>query len=382
MENLDTFIGFSIIMLIVAQISSLLLDIVRYYLGTRNIFYEKFIRELDRELQEVITAHGLNKAQREKLTGLFEKIKDANKPSQELTKEQKRKKRFHLDIKPIPQELVNAAPDIAEPQIFVNSLRNAFEEVDEEFTRDFQVMTAKRTTAIALVVCFVLNINSFHLYEALSNNPELRESLINDQLVTAQNQLYGNGDKLDQVEGSELERLIRLNNQQLDKLQEYDLKIGWIGNYYPKGENLNLYVIVGIIISGLFAGLGAPFWHKVLNRLLGLRQALKGGAGGGSFMELRKGGGNSSEQLQEFTFSAGNGGNFRVFDPVIENAHLTVDVEFQPPEGTYSEEPQIYKYEFHNIIKQHYQKTTGINLKDVTIRSGSYQAITKWFIPE
>ena len=56
-----------------------------------------------------------------------------------------------------------------------------------------------------------------------------------------------------------------------DQLNELSLPIGWNNETTPQGFADWLLKFLGIILTGLAASLGAPFWFDILNKLLGLK---------------------------------------------------------------------------------------------------------------
>lgn len=133
MDHLDTFIGFSIIMLIVAQISSFLVD---WYLKVRNIRtvnFGEFSEQLVNALTKVLLVHNIDEAAQTKLkTALRSSLNATKQLNDDLDN------KTNIDIDPLPEKLMAEAPNIKHSALVADSLKNAFESVEFNATRKFQ----------------------------------------------------------------------------------------------------------------------------------------------------------------------------------------------------------------------------------------------------
>jgi len=67
--------------------------------------------------------------------------------------------------------------------------------------------------------------------------------------------------------------------QNIAQLQSLSLPIGWTSDNIPKDSGGWMLKIGGILLSGIAAAQGAPFWFEIVRKLLNFRS---GGGGGGS----------------------------------------------------------------------------------------------------
>jgi hypothetical protein len=127
----------------------------------------------------------------------------------------------------------------------------------------------KRKTHIAIVlvsfvVTLALNVDSFRIARAISQNATLRETIVAS---------YANSVKtVSSPEAMQQPSAVRVVQIQ-QELAKMSLPIGW--EIWPdKGYSIKdgiLISIPGWLVTAMAASLGAPFWFDILNKLVNLR---------------------------------------------------------------------------------------------------------------
>lgn len=118
----------------------------------------------------------------------------------------------------------------------------------------------KHASLIALVlgigIASAFNIDSVAIVNQLWRDPTLRQAIVA------------------QAENINPEESFSVTGIQ-DKLDELSLPVGWSTNPFPQEANGRFLKVLGIVLTGTAASLGAPFWFDILNKLLGLRSDKK-----------------------------------------------------------------------------------------------------------
>jgi hypothetical protein len=107
---------------------------------------------------------------------------------------------------------------------------------------------------IGLAVAF--NVDSIYIVNQLWRDPTLRQTIVAQA---------GNIKPDDQI---------NVTNAKT-KLEELSLPVGWNEETTLQNTGEVLSKVLGFLITGVAASLGAPFWFDILNRLLGLKSAQK-----------------------------------------------------------------------------------------------------------
>ena len=114
----------------------------------------------------------------------------------------------------------------------------------------------KHASLIALVLGITLasgfNVDSLVIVNHLWRDPTLRQAIV------------AQADNINPEESFSVTGL-------QDQLNELSLPIGWNNETTPQSFADWLLKFLGIILTGLAASLGAPFWFDILNKLLGLK---------------------------------------------------------------------------------------------------------------
>lgn len=192
-------------------------------------------------------------------------------PTEELIERLKRSTLGHKLL----AELGDQAQDV------FKELGRRYEVVGDKFTRSFRNNSKRWATGIAFVLAIALNIDSIHIADSYIKNEGLRQSIIaqNDAIINNYTALVDSLKKenKDSVTRVELEQAIGNSRKQFDVLTNLGLPLGW--SYFPHSglqkpetndfksrDNLGGWVmwVLGIFLTALLAGLGAPFWYDAI----------------------------------------------------------------------------------------------------------------------
>ena len=187
-------------------------------------------------------------------------------------------------------------------------LGRRYEVIGDKFTASFRKHSRQWGTGIAFVLALVINIDSIHIADLYINNESMRQGVIvqKDAFVEDYDALLEALEKdesIDSVTKNELVDAFKKSREQLDVVTSVGLPVGW--SYFPHSEcpwlsgqkadseNLKskneiedgrklddlthwLIWLLGIIITALLAGLGAPFWYDAVIRISRVAQRARG----------------------------------------------------------------------------------------------------------
>jgi len=117
--------------------------------------------------------------------------------------------------------------------------------------------------AIGLTLAAVANVDSIAIVRTLSTDAGVRDALV------AQAKDYASAGKGD---GTTAEANL---NQSVDRLRHLGLPLGWDKSTSTNDWNGWVMKILGILMTGLAASLGGPFWFDVLNKFVVVRSTVK-----------------------------------------------------------------------------------------------------------
>jgi hypothetical protein len=167
-------------------------------------------------------------------------------------------------------------------QTVFDELGKRYEFIGTKFTKSFREHSRAWATVVALVIAFVLNVDSIFVVNTYINNEGMRQTVIaqKESLEQGYNTI---ADKLEQdpnkteITKPEFEQAFSDTKEQLDIFTSAGFPIGW--SYFPHAciQNPKSLVCVersntpgkitwlfGCILTGLLAGMGGPFWYDVV----------------------------------------------------------------------------------------------------------------------
>jgi len=181
---------------------------------------------------------------------------------------------------PLGQKLLIELGDQA--KAVFDDLGRRYEVIGDKFTESFRKHSRRWATGVALVLALAVNIDSVHIADLYIRNEGIRQGVIAqmDAFVEDYNDLVESLEKeegKDSVTKEEVEQAFSDSQEQLDILTSVGFPIGW--SYFPhsglqRGEtndfqrrnNFGGWVmwLLGILLTALLAGRGAPFWYETI----------------------------------------------------------------------------------------------------------------------
>lgn len=184
-----------------------------------------------------------------------------------------------LKRNPVGIQLLENLGDKA--QTVFNELGKRYETVGNHFTEIFRYNSRLATTILAILAAFILNVDSLFVLDTYVKNEDMRRVVIaqqaslQDGYLMLSNQLTEDSSKAS-ITRAEFEQAFGDAKTQLDAFTSAGFPVGF--SYFPYAclentglsacENRHILLwIVGCILTGLLAGLGAPFWYDAVTGL-------------------------------------------------------------------------------------------------------------------
>ena len=116
------------------------------------------------------------------------------------------------------------------------------------------------------ILACVLNADTLDFTLSLWRNPELRH-----EMTVAADRFIAEANKKDVPKKPEdLKKAVSQLQEQLNKVEQIPLPLGWSKSTLPKGAQWILKFI-GLALTALAVSLGAPFWFDLLNKITRVR---------------------------------------------------------------------------------------------------------------
>jgi hypothetical protein len=186
--------------------------------------------------------------------------------------------------------LISFIKESTDLESFNAKLCKWYDEYMERVTGWFSRKTKIVIAIIAGILCVALNIDTIRIAKELWTNEALRTSLVvQAEKTVASNELAGQlkeysdlfrqdstiqaGSALDEL-NTKIDSVIAQNN----KLAAMNLPIGWkdyklVNNPYPEPWLSFLQMLLGWVITAFALTAGAPFWFRVMGKLVNLRNS-------------------------------------------------------------------------------------------------------------
>lgn len=295
MYILDAALAFALTMLVVATVVTQIVRLLRNTAKLRNSELQKMLKEyFDKELQPVVQRE-LNRLKTHVKTNVTNKVaselvKTANNLKESelfsqnelgtLVEVSTEELMEQLKRSTLGQKLLTELGDQA--QAVFDELGRRYEVVGGKFTESFRKHSRLWTTGVALVLALVINIDSVHIADSYIRNKGMRQGVIvqMDAIVEDYTALVESLEKekgKDSFTKEELEQAFGDSKKQLDVLKSLGFPIGW--SYFPHSvfqeeeskdfkqrNNFGGWImwVLGILLTALLAGLGAPFWYDTV----------------------------------------------------------------------------------------------------------------------
>ena len=307
MPILDAALAFTLTMLVVAHGVTLIVGLLHRLSGTRSDLLDRMLRDFfDGELRPVVdlelkrrsgrlhvrTAAPLSELARDlRARDLFGDVR-ARKLEGVSTEELIER----LERTDFGGELLRLLGDDARP-VFA-ALGRSWEAIGERFTDSFRRHSRRWATGVAFALALVINIDSVTMLDAYLRSPHLRDEAIDrmEAIVSAYEESAAeDADSQEDATPEELEAAFEETREHLELLARSGLPMGWsypphacaFGQPHPSADESDttpaacagwpwsgldwIAWLFGVALTGLLAGLGAPFWYDtvgVVSRLV------------------------------------------------------------------------------------------------------------------
>ena len=259
MDYLDTAIVLTLVIITVAEFSALTTDKLMSMIGSRTRGYDYWcecvVEEVrlslihDVDFTAAQSAHVL-----EKLNTLMAYEREKAKP--------------YLNRSVLLNNILSSASKVSAPKMadkLAQVLPDRIAKCDHSATSRFRLRTGVKVACVATIVALALNISSLSLINELENTDAEDMTLLQSQIESLNTRLEAEDDPTNA--GAIMIELRNRLNQRSD-LESRTFSVGPIA----QGINrISIEWIFGCVLTGLLAGLGAPFWRQQLSRLMTLK---------------------------------------------------------------------------------------------------------------
>lgn len=306
MPILDAALAFALTMLVVATAATQILRVGQYFLEKRGSELRKMLQKyFDQELDSAVK-RGLSRCGKTdiNLSDVIQEVKAAWHKADDTSllgrDAEQKKKCVSVSTERITEWLKHSALGTKlvsqlgdESKKVFEEIAKRYEEIGQAFTQSFRSHSRRWTTGIALVLAIVFNIDSITLLDSYLRRQEISRAVI------AQAAAFEEGAKK-LSDSSDLDRsahvlatkeqteLLTAARNQLALLSSSGLPVGWDLFPYvcldkhdspacmgalPRSIPARIpRWLVGILLTGLLAGLGSPFWYDAMTGLSRLAQ--------------------------------------------------------------------------------------------------------------
>lgn len=366
MEYLDIAIAFSIVMLTLAQFSNIAISALNLGIKTRKKEFDKWRKSAEEHIEKILNTRNVDATAVDAFKRDFSVIASIERESRTP----------HLNNEIVSELAIytlanndNSGGDSTTVGVQIN---DGLQRIGTESTDRFRFNSMLKAMVIASVIAIIMNINSFELVSFLYKDPEVTQALIQDRLGSLESNLEKSTDP---IEKSHSRIEIMQLEEQLSELKK------WQDTGLPIGFNLTfeytLTGLLGCIISGVLAGLGAPFWHVQLTRLLTIRQSLQSNKVAASptpAVSMTENVG-VTNALSDFQISSGATGSFAISNPQYDASTKSIDVDVR----LIGQPEQVLKLEeLKRVITAFYANKQNKEIRDINIRFLPSGNIENW----
>jgi hypothetical protein len=290
MPYLDAALAFALTMLAVSTLVTQIVRLGQNLLKLRNaglqqMLAEYFTQELkpvvERELNRLKTDLKDNVAEqvRQQAGALSVELPFRREELAHLTEVSTEELIERLKRSPLGKSLLESLGNKAN-SVFAE-LGTRYEIVGNRFSQNFRENSRLWTTILALAVAFLLNVDSLYIVDTYVKNEGMRQAVIaqkeslEDGYTSLSTKLQEDSAK-DSITKEEFEQAFGDTKNELDVFTSAGFPIGLA--YFPHacfqnpafsdcGQRSYLFWGIGCILTGLLAGLGAPFWYDAVTGL-------------------------------------------------------------------------------------------------------------------
>jgi hypothetical protein len=287
MPYLDAALAFALTMLAVSTLVTQIVRLGQSFFKLRNaglqqMLGEYFTQELkpvvERELNRLKTELEADVASnvRQQADALSMKLPFTNEELTKLAEVSTEELLERLKRSPLGKSLLESLGNKA--QTVFSELGKRYEIVGNKFSESFRKHSRLWTTILALATAFLLNIDSLYIADTYIKNEGMRQAVIaqKESLEDGYNSLavkLQQDATKDAITKAEFEQAFGDTKDQLDVFTSAGFPIGL--SYFPHacvqnpifsdcGQRSYVFWFIGCILTGLLAGLGAPFWYDAV----------------------------------------------------------------------------------------------------------------------
>ncbi|MBQ4830752.1 hypothetical protein J8L84_15860 [Alteromonas sp. MMG017] len=259
MDYLDTAIVLTLVIITVAEFSALTTDKLMSMMGSRTRGYDYWcecvVEEVrlslihDVDFTAAQSAHVL-----EKLNILMAYEREKTKP--------------YLNRSVLLNNILSSASKVSAPKMadkLAQVLPDRIAKCDHSATSRFRLRTGIKVACVATIVALALNISSLSLINELENTDAEDMTRLQSQIESLNTRLEAEDDPTN-AGAIMIELRSRLNQR-----SDLESKAFSVGPIAPSINRMSIEWIFGCVLTGLLAGLGAPFWRQQLSRLMTLK---------------------------------------------------------------------------------------------------------------
>lgn len=364
MDYLDTAIVLTLVIITVAEFSALVTDRLILMAGSRTRGFEEWcqcvVEEVRLSLRDDVEFNVTQSASvLEQLNMLMASERDKPQP--------------YLNRSVLMNNILSTALKVSTPKV-VTTLEQVLPDrvgkCDHRATSQFRLRTGIKVACVATVISLALNINSVSLISELESNDANKVARLQTQVESLNDKLQAESDPTNA--GS---IMIELRNR-LNQLSTEETKTFSVGPLAQGINRMSIDWIFGCVLTGLLAGLGAPFWRRQLSRLMVLKDTKEAVSVTTPANQNRY---DEKEEIQTdpaVTVSSGVTGQFAPtnisWDPLTKQIDLDV-IALGKPESTYT--PDELAHTLREKLAPLYSK----KLAAVNIRPDSLNKMAGYF---
>lgn len=258
MDYLDTAIVLTLVIITVAEFSALTTDKLMSMIGSRTRGYDYWCECVVEEVRLSLIHVDFTAAQSahvlEKLNTLMAYEREKAKP--------------YLNRSVLLNNILSTASKVSAPKMadkLAQVLPDRIAKCDHSATSRFRLRTGVKVACVATIIALALNISSLSLINELENTDA-------DDLIRLQSQIESLNTRLEAEDDPTNAGAIMIElRSRLNQRSDLESKTFSVGPIAPGINRMSIEWIFGCVLTGLLAGLGAPFWRQQLSRLMTLK---------------------------------------------------------------------------------------------------------------
>tara|TARA_B100001063_G_C16716158_1_gene530849 strand:+ start:170 stop:1324 length:1155 start_codon:yes stop_codon:yes gene_type:complete len=263
MDYLDTAIVLTLVIITVAEFSALTTDKLMSMMGSRTRGYDYWCECVVEEVRlSLIHDVDFTAAQSapvlEKLNILMAYEREKTEP--------------YLNRSVLLNNILSSASKVSAPKVadkLAQVLPDRIAKCDHSATSRFRLRTGVKVACVATIIALALNISSLSLINELENTDA-------DDLIRLQSQIESLNTRLEAEDDPTNAGAIMIElRSRLNQRSDLESKTFSVGPIAPSINRMSIEWIFGCVLTGLLAGLGAPFWRQQLSRLMTLKDLKK-----------------------------------------------------------------------------------------------------------